>query len=255
MLESDEEEDNNDFSMINPDLIDFDIVDSNSANGPIAPTTIDNILLPNEQYYQMCSQLNEGQQHLFNFIMKYAIKCRFAEKNNELPPEIFYIFLSGGAGVGKSFLVNAITEYLKRILRYPNQTLDEPSVLVTASTGKAATNINGTTLHSAFHLPIKTGNRLFEYRKPSDEVLHCMRNKYKYLKVLLIDEISMTGDETFNHLNKALQLIKKNSLPFGGVSLIAIGDFLQLPPVKQQAIFTNAKKGTYKALLGKQQSV
>ena len=252
ILESDEEEDNNDFSMINPDLLDFDIdADSNpTPNVPIAPTTIDNILLPNDQYYEKCSQLNEGQQSLFNFIMKYAVKCRFAERNNELPPDPFYIFLSGGAGVGKSFLVNVITEYLKRILRYPNQSLDEPSVLVTASTGKAATNINGTTLHSAFHLPVKTGNKFFGYRKPRDEVLHSMRNKYKYLKVVLIDEISMTGEETFDYTDKTLQLIKNNTLPFGGVSVISIGDFLQLPPVQQQAIFMKAKKGTYKALQG-----
>ena len=63
------------------------------------PTTIDNILLPNAQFYEMCLQLNEDQQHLFNFIMKYAIKCRFAE-NNKLPPETLYIFLSGISGVG-----------------------------------------------------------------------------------------------------------------------------------------------------------
>ena len=252
LLESDEEEDNNEFSMINPDLIDFDVDNGNNANNvPIAPTTINNVLLPNDQYYDKCSQLNEGQLHLFYFIMKYAINCRFAEKNNQPPPEPFNIFLSGGAGVGKSFLVNVITEYLKRILRYPNQTLDEPSVLVTASTGKAATNINGTTLHSAFHLPVKTGNRSFEYRKPSDEVLHVMRNKYKYLKVLLIDEISMTGKETFRHLNRTLQLIKNNTFPFGGISVIAIGDFLQLPPVMQQGIYVKTnqtQKGTYKAL-------
>ena len=74
MLESDDEEDNDDFSMIDPRLIDFNIDDSNGVNNvPIAPTTTENVLLPNEQFYEMCSQLNEGQQHLFNFIMKYAI--------------------------------------------------------------------------------------------------------------------------------------------------------------------------------------
>ena len=163
ILESDEEEDNNDFSMINPDLIDLDIDDNSTAtqNVPIAPTTIDNLLLSNDRYYEICSQLNEGQQRLFNYIMTYARKCRSAERNNELPPKPFYIFLSGGAGVGKTFLVNVITEYLKRILRYPNQSFDQqPSVLVTASTGKAATNINGTTLHSAFNLPVKEINYL-----------------------------------------------------------------------------------------------
>ena len=69
--------------------------------------------------------------------MQYALRCILAEKNNELPPKPFKI--SGGAGVGKSFLIKAITEYLKRLLRYPNQNLDQTSVLVTAYTGKAAT--------------------------------------------------------------------------------------------------------------------
>ena len=53
--------------------------------------------------------------------MQYVAHCKLAEKNNELPPKPFQIFLSGGAGVGKSFLIKAITEYLKRVLRYPNQ--------------------------------------------------------------------------------------------------------------------------------------
>ena len=78
-----------------------------------------------------------GKQHLFNFIMQYALYCRLAGKNNELPPKPFQIFLNGGAGAGKNFLIKAITEYLKRVLRYPNQNLDQQSVLVTASTGKS----------------------------------------------------------------------------------------------------------------------
>ena len=69
----------------------------------------------------------------------------------------YQIFLSGGAGVGKSFLVTAITECLRRVLRYTSQNLDNLSVLVTVSTGKAATNVNGIILHSAFNLPVKSG--------------------------------------------------------------------------------------------------
>ena len=117
--------------------------------------------------------------------MKYALHCKLAEKNDELPPKSFQIFLSGGAGIGKSFLIKAITEYLKRVLRYPNQNL----VLVTASLGKAAAGINGITLHSAFDLPVKSGLKSCEYKKPSDETLLMLRNKYQCLKVLIIDEI------------------------------------------------------------------
>ena len=75
-----------------------------------------------------------------------------------------------------------------------------------------------------------------------------MRIKYQYLKVLLIDEISMVGADTFSHLNLALQLIMNNSLLFGGVSILVIGDLLQLPPVNQQGIFSCGNENTYKAL-------
>ena len=52
----------------------------------VVSTIIDNLSLPNEQFYEICSQLNEGQQHLFNFIMQHTLRCILAEKNNELLP-------------------------------------------------------------------------------------------------------------------------------------------------------------------------
>ena len=82
----------------------------------------------------------EGQQSLFSFVMQYALRCKLTVMNKDLPPKPFQISLSGGASVGK-------TKYLKQVLRYPNQSLDQPSVLVTTSTGKAATGISNITLH------------------------------------------------------------------------------------------------------------
>ena len=91
-------------------MLDLDFDDSDSgSNATAVSTIINNLLLPNEQFYEICSQMNEVQQHLFNFIMQYAVHCKLAEKNNELPTKPFQIFLSGGAGVGKSFLIKAIT--------------------------------------------------------------------------------------------------------------------------------------------------
>ena len=250
-VQSDEEEDNAEFSMINPNLLDLDLEDSDSVNNAsVVSTIIENLLLPDKKFYEICSQLNECQQHLFNFLMQYTLHCKLVEKNSELPLKPFQIFLSGGAGVGKSFLIKAVTEYLKRVLRYPNQNLDQPSILVTASTGKADTGINGITLHSAFHLPVKSGLKSFEYKKPSDETLHVLRNKYQYLRVLIIDEISMIGRESFGHLDLALKAIMQNPSPFGGVSLLVVGDFLKLPPVSQKGVFMKPSKDSYRSFNG-----
>ena len=69
--------------MINPNFLDLDLEDSdNVSNAPVVSTIIDNLLLPNEQFYKICSQLNEGQQHLSNFIMQYVLHCKVAEKSN-----------------------------------------------------------------------------------------------------------------------------------------------------------------------------
>ena len=159
--------------------------------------------------------------------------------NNEPDPDPFYVFLSGGAGVGKTYLVSVLIEYLKRSLLFPGQNVDEcPSVAVTASTGKAACNINGATLHSAFSLPIHGENFVPKTELKGKELTY-FQAKYKFLKLLIIDEISMIGKLTFDDLNIFLQQIKGNKLDFGGVCVLVIGDFFQLPPVRQSAIFTN----------------
>ena len=250
--EESEEEDNisDDFAMFDPSLIDLDETSEVSHSHPTAHASVETVLMENDTFYQLCSQMNKKQQQLFNFIMQYAIRCRYAEKNDTLKPSAFYVFLSGGAGVGKSFLINIITEYLRRMLRYPSQALDQQSVLVTASTGKAATNVNGTTLHSAFQLQIRISGRPFHYIKAGNERLHILRNKYRFLKVLIIDEISMVGNETFHHLDLRLQDIMDNKLPFGGISVLVVGDLLQLNPVKQQGVFMLPNKGTYEAFQG-----
>ena len=110
-VQSDEEE-NAEFTMINPNLLDPDLEDSDSVSNTTAVSTIiDNLSLPNEEFYKICSKLNEVQQYLFNFIMQYTLHHKLAEKNNELPSKPFQMFLSGCGGVAKSFLMRTITEY------------------------------------------------------------------------------------------------------------------------------------------------
>ena len=156
------------------------------------------VLLSCEQLYKICSQLNEGQEHLFNFLMQHMLQCKLGEESNGLVPKPYRILLSGGAVVWKSFLVTTIIRYLKSLLRYPNQNLDQPSLLVTASTGKAATGVDGITVYSTFHLPVKWGLKSYGYKKPSDEILHILRSKHQHLKDNRW-EVPTIGRETFKH--------------------------------------------------------
>ena len=100
--------------------------------------------------------------------MYFGLLCKLAKENNELLPKPFQIFLYGGAGIRKSFLIIAVSKYLKQVLRYSNQNLDPLSVLVTESTRKAATGVSGITLHSSFNQPDKSRLKSYGYKKPSD---------------------------------------------------------------------------------------
>ena len=95
-----------------------------------------------------------------------------------------HLFLSGGAGVGKSTVTNALYEALLRYLNsIPGENPDDIKVLKTAPTGKEAFIIKGNTLHTTFQIP---ANRGFEYCVLDSDRLNTIRAKLKKLKVLLV---------------------------------------------------------------------
>ena len=108
---------------------------------------------------------------------------------------------------------------------------------MSAPTGKAAFNINGRTVHSAFFLPVSQGYKVY---KPLDtEKLNTLRVKYRNLSVVFIDEVSMVGHDMLNFINLRLQQIMGTTKVFGGVSMILIGDLCQLQPVGDGWIFND----------------
>ena len=60
----------------------------------------------------------------------------------------------------------------------------------------------------------------------------------------------MIGRETFGHLDLALKAVLQNLSPFGGVSLLVVGNVLQLPPVNQKDVFMKPSKGSYRSFKG-----
>ena len=107
----------------------------------------------------------------------------------------------------------------------------------------AAFQIKGTTAHSGLHIPINQ-NKL-------SNLSHSERNnlykQYADVKVVFIDEISMVGCHIFNKIDQHLQKIFGCKKVFGGHHVVAIGDFLQMKPVKDTYIFKNPNAG-YSAL-------
>ena len=133
----------------------------------------------------------------------------------------------------EGFCIHFTKKYLHVLKFHLQDYATQPSVLVTASTGIAATHLQGTTLHTAFLLP-KNDNIPIIGSSASNN----LRKKYQHLKILITDEISMTGVNTFDALNLTLRKIKNDNRDFGGISVISVGDLFQLPPVKMGSIFS-----------------
>ena len=105
----------------------------------------------------------------------------------------------------------------------------QESVAITASTGLAACNIGGVTLHSFAGIGLGKGaaEELVKKIKRNPKA----RNRWIRTRVLVIDEISMVDGELFDKLEKIARILRNNGRPFGGIQLVITGDFFQLPPV------------------------
>lgn len=131
------------------------------------------------------------------------------------------VFLTGPAGTGKTFLLNKFIKKAKKIGK---------KVSVTATTGIAATHLNGNTIHSWSgiginnHLDSGFIDRLSKSRK---EII-------KKTDILIIDEISMLHDYRLDMVDEVCKKVRKNNLPFGGLQVVFSGDFFQLPPINRE---------------------
>ncbi len=132
------------------------------------------------------------------------------------------VFLTGEPGSGKTHTVNAFIEWLRSCGIEPS---------VTAATGIAATHVSGMTLHSWSGIGIQDAlSRADVDRIASRE--HVARRITK-AKVLIIDEISMLSAATFAAADAVCREVRRDERPFGGLVVVVVGDFFQLPPVSR----------------------
>ncbi|GAM18328.1 hypothetical protein SAMD00019534_015030 [Acytostelium subglobosum LB1] len=166
---------------------------------------------PTEPIYKY-ECLNEKQRLIHDLVVK--------QKKN--------VFITGPGGSGKSYLIHTMVEDL--ISRGVN-------TFITATTGIAALNIQGTTIHS--FAGIRFSNAPFEELLSS---AYSRKKNWKEAQVLIVDEVSMLDGIFFEHLDHIARKIRQKmnekrgiqqplELPWGGIQVCLCGDFYQLPPV------------------------
>ena len=147
------------------------------------------------------------------------------------------VFLTGEPGSGKTYTINRYVSYLRSHGIEP---------AITASTGIAATHIGGVTIHSWSGIGIRS-------RLAAGDLKNIATNRYVKKRinkacVLIIDEISMLPPQTLQMIDSICREVKKNHQPFGGLQIVLVGDFFQLPPVTKQAFEIEEQGELFKEL-------
>ena len=135
------------------------------------------------------------------------------------------VFLTGQAGSGKTHILNLYINYLKK---------QKVPIAVTASTGIAATHLNGGTIHSWSGIGIKS-------QLTQHDIAKILGNENKSAqlrgaKILIIDEISMFHSYRLDMVNQICKIARQDTRPFGGLQVILCGDFFQLPPINESGL-------------------
>lgn len=149
-----------------------------------------------------------------------------AERFHQLVKQGRNVLLTGQAGTGKSTLLRNEID------------ADDETVAITASTGIAALNISGSTIHrwSGMMLGPKRGDDphtfLRELMRDKRQSVRAGMDRIRNCRLLVLDEVSMLSGITLEFFDLLCRTVRRDSSPFGGIQIIATGDYLQLPPVR-----------------------
>src|SRR3990167_6566045 len=134
------------------------------------------------------------------------------------------VFLTGEPGSGKTHTINQYVQWLRSFGIEP---------AITASTGIAATHIGGYTIHSWSGIGIRRDLTKYDLDRigQNRNVVRRVGNA----RILIVDEVSMLSARTFAMVEAVCREIRRNTQSFGGLQVILVGDFFQLPPVNRRA--------------------
>lgn len=165
----------------------------------------------------------------FSDMQKCAYDITKSHSQQPYPKNPLLPIIIGGGGTGKSYLINAVKNLLQQ------------SCAVTATTGKAAFNIHGCTIHSLLKFPVGAkGNKDL-----TGQNIIKLQNSLKEIRYIIIDEYSMLGQKIFAWVDKRCrQATGLTDQLFGGMSIILVGDPAQLPPVADKPLYHSKPSST-----------
>lgn len=137
-------------------------------------------------------------------------------------------FVTGSAGTGKSY---TIAKFIDDLVKVHGVSRDK--IAVTATTGIAASHINGITLHSFAQIGVSDYMTDLEIQQMFEKRLKA-KKRIKDTEILIVDEISMLHRKQLELASRTISYARNDTRPFGGLQVIFIGDFYQLPPVSKR---------------------
>ncbi|GFV64106.1 ATP-dependent DNA helicase PIF1 [Trichonephila clavipes] len=175
-----------------------------------------------QEYCHMMRSTNNGQREL---ILETIHRLHLSDS---IPIQIFF---TGPSGSGKTYVLKLLMETYNRYTQQHNSLRN--AFIACASTGKAAVNLGGATVHSAFK--ITQSRRIGTMAR---DVLQNYRSTFIGVKCIIIDEMSMIGCDVLHKINLRLQeIIGVHDQPFGNLNIIFCGDLHQLPPINASPVY------------------
>jgi hypothetical protein len=213
-------------NVVNEDVEQFTLMPLQFKNDVYKGLQDEGTLLPEKEFLACVRNLTYKQRLFYEHI-----------KMSLLKPDQMLLFLTGGAGVGKSVVLLAVAQMLmrhfRRKLKIGQQDSEKPTVLIMSFTGNAAFNVGGNTVHSVFRVTVNDS----QYKDVSANVLCTMKAKYGHISAVIVDEISMLSAEMLYVIHMRLCQITGNDTCFGGVHVYVVGDLFQLKPVAGSWVF------------------
>ena len=178
----------------------------------------------NDSQWTTATRIVDVSSFSVNQSIAYNLVCEHFQTEHKDP---LHLLITGIAGSGKSYVIDAIRNLL------------QSKCQVLAYTGKASFNVNGLTLHSFLKLPIGS-KRLMQLKGPA---LQHLQNNLENVKYMIIDEYSFVGQSLLGWIDsRCRQATGKIDIAFGGISVVLVGDIAQLTPVGDKPLYHSMPK-------------